>query len=92
MQNLGCILRNLTNICLHKSASAEEILHRKRQRYLGKIRKDMAGGPSILFTRNAVVDGTRIRKSSIICKPFVGIDASQLYPCSLCQLMPITSH
>ena len=36
----------------------------------------------------AVVDGTCIRKSTNICKSIVGIDASQLYPYSICQYMP----
>ena len=53
-----------------------------------KIRQDMVGGPSILFTRKAVVDETFIRKSTNVCKSIVGIDASQLYPSSMCQPMP----
>ena len=48
----------------------------------------MVGGPSIVFTRKAVVDETFIRKSSNLCKSIVGIDASQLYPYSMCQPMP----
>ena len=48
----------------------------------------MVGGPSIIFTRKAVVDETFIRKSENICKSIVGIDASQLYPYSMCQPMP----
>ena len=40
----------------------------------------MTGGPSIVFTRKAVVDETFIRDSSNIFKSIVGIDASQLYP------------
>ena len=48
----------------------------------------MSGGPSIVFTRKAVVDQTYIRNSSNICKTIVGIDASQLYPFSMCQEMP----
>ena len=47
---------------------------------LEKIRENVVGGPSIAFTRKAVVDQTFIRKSANICKFFVGIDASQLYP------------
>ena len=43
---------------------------------------------SIVFTRKAVVDETFIRKSTNLCKSIVGIDASQLYPYSMCQLMP----
>ena len=48
----------------------------------------MTGGPSIVFTRKAVVDETFIRKSSNVCKSIVGTDASQLYPFSMCQDMP----
>ena len=48
----------------------------------------MVGGPSIVFTRKAVVDENFIRKSSNLCKSIVGIDASQLYPYSMCQPMP----
>ena len=42
----------------------------------------------LFFTRKAVVDETFIRKSSNLCKTIVGIDASQLYPYSMCQPMP----
>ena len=55
---------------------------------LEKIREDMVGGPSIVFTRGAVVDEIFIRKSQNVCKSIVGIDASQLYPFSMCQPMP----
>ena len=55
---------------------------------LEKIREDMVGGPSIVFTRKAVVDETFIRKSSNLCKSVVGIDASQPYAYSMCQPMP----
>ena len=48
----------------------------------------MVGGLSIDFTRKAVVDETFIRKSSNLYKSIVGIDASQLYPYSMCQPMP----
>ena len=48
----------------------------------------MVGGPFIVVTRKAVVDETFIRKSSNLCKSIVGIDASQLYPYSMCQPMP----
>ena len=48
----------------------------------------MVGGLSSVFTRKAVVDETFIRKSSNLCKSIVGIDASQLYPYSMCQPMP----
>ena len=48
----------------------------------------MTGGPSIVFTRKAVVDQTFIQNSENLCKSIVGIDASQLYPFSMCQEMP----
>ena len=48
----------------------------------------MTGGPSIVFNRKAVVDQTFIRYSGNLCKSIVGIDASQLYPFSMCQEMP----
>ena len=52
-----------------------------------KIR-DFVGCPSIICTRKSVVDETFVRKSSHICISIVGIDASQLYPYSMCQPMP----
>ena len=89
MLKLGCTLPNLANICLHKSTDrkfnpfmeADKDLHEK-------IRSEMTGGPSIVFTREAVVDKTFIRRSNNICRAIVGIDASQLYPFTMCQAMP----
>ena len=89
MLKLGCTLPNLANICLHKSNGAKFFPFTETdQDLLQKIREDMVGGPSIVFTRKAVVDETFIRNSGIVCKSSVGIDASQLYPYSMCQLMP----
>ena len=48
----------------------------------------MVAGPSIVFIRKAVVDETFIRKLTNLCNSIVGIDASQLYPYSICQPMP----
>ena len=48
----------------------------------------MVGFPSIVFTRKAVVDETFIRISGNISISLVGIDASQLFPYSMCQPMP----
>ena len=89
MLKLGCTLPNLANICLHPSTNhkffpfvaSDKDLH-------DKIREDMTGGTSIMFTRKAVVDQTFIRNSENICKSIVGIDASQLYPFAMCQEMP----
>ena len=89
MLKLGCTLPNLANICLHKSTSAKFYPFTENDKdLLEKIREDMVGGPSIVFTRKAVVDETFIRDSTNLCKSIVGIDASQLYPFSMCQEMP----
>ena len=89
MLKLGCTLPNLANICLHKSTNnkfypfveADKDLH-------DKIRENMTGGPSIVFTRKGVVDQTYIRNTKNICKSIVCIDAIQLYSFSMCQEMP----
>ena len=90
MLKLCCTLPNLANICLHKSTDAKFYpITEGDKDILEKIREDSVGGPSIVFTRKAVVDETFIRKSTNSCKSIVGIDASQLYPYSMCQPMPI---
>ena len=89
MLKLGCTLPNVANICLHSSTNVNFYPFPERDKdLLEKIREDMVGGPSIVFTRKAVVRQTRIRSSSNTCKSIVGIDASQLYPYAMCQLMP----
>ena len=89
MLKLGCTLPNLANICLHKSTDSKFYPFTESDKdLLEKIREDMVGGPSIVFTRKAVVDETFIRKSSNLCKSIVRIDTSQLYPYSMCQPMP----
>ena len=89
MLKLGCTLQNLANICHHKSTSAKLYPFTETDKdLLQKIREDMVGGPSIVFTRKAVVDETFIRSSGNFCKSIVDLDASQLYPYSMCQPMP----
>ena len=89
MLKLGCILPNLAKICLHKSTDAKFYPFTEGEKILlEKIREDVVGGSSFVFTRKAFVDETFIRKSANICKSIVGIDASQLYPYSMCQPMP----
>ena len=89
MLKLGCTLPSLANICLHKSTSAKFYPFTGTDKDLLKnFREDMVGGPSIVFTRKAVVGETFIRNSGILCISIVGIDASQLYPYSMCQPMP----
>ena len=48
----------------------------------------MVGGPSIVFTLQALLDEIFIRNSTNLYKSFVGIDASQFYPDSMCQPVP----
>ena len=89
MLKLGCTLPNLANICLHKSTDANFYPVTEGDKDLQeKTREDVVGGRSIVFTRKAVVDETFFRKSTNLCKFIVGIDASQLYPYSMCQPMP----
>ena len=89
MLKLGCTLPNLANSCLHKSTDSKFYPFNESDKdLLEKLRKDMVGGPSIVSTRKAVVDESFIRKSSSLGKSFVDIDASHLYPYSMCQLMP----
>ena len=86
---LGCTLPNLANICLYKSNSNKFYAFVEADKYWhDKIREDMTGGPSIVFTRKVVVDQIYIPNSENFFKSIVGIDASQLYPFSMCQEMP----
>ena len=88
MLKLGCTSPNLANICLHKSTDAKFYPFTEGEKdVLEKSREVVVGGPSIVFTRKAVVDETFIRNSTNLCKSIVGIDASQLYPYSTCQPM-----
>ena len=90
MLKLGCTLPNLAKICLHKSTHSKFYPFTESDKdLLAKIREGVVGGPPIVFTRKAVVDETFIRKSSNLFKAIVGIDASQLYPYSMCQPMPV---
>ena len=52
-----------------------------------KIKSDTVGGPSILFTREAVVGETKIRFTDNLFRTII-VDASQLYLFSMCQEMP----
>ena len=57
MLQLGCTLPSLANICLHKSTSAKLYPFNDTDKdLLQKIREDMVGGTSIVFTRKAAVD------------------------------------
>ena len=86
---LAFTLPNLANTCLHIST------HKKIYRFtkadkdlLEKSREDAVGGPSIVFTRKAVVDEFLMPKSTNLRILIVWIDACQIYPSSMCQPMP----
>ena len=89
MLKLGCTLPNLANICLHKSTDAKFYPFTEGDNnLLEKNREYVVGGPFIVFTRTTVVEETFFRKSTNLFKSIVGIDASHLYPYSMCQPMP----
>ena len=65
MVELGCILPNLLNICLHSSTKVKFYPFPEGDKdVLEKVREDIFGGPSIVFTRTAVVGQTRVFSSS----------------------------
>ena len=89
MLKLGCKLNNLAKTCLHKSTGSKFCPFTESDKdLLEKIQEAMVGGPSIVFTRKAIVDKTFIRNLSNLCKSFVGIDANQVYPYLMCQPLP----
>ena len=89
MLKFRCTLPNLAKIYLHKSSDVKFYPSTEGDTdLLQKIREDMVGGPTIVFTHKAVVDKPFIRKWTNLCKSVVGIDASQLYLYSICQTMP----
>ena len=88
IDKLGCTLSSLANICQHKSTIYKFYPFCESDKGLcEKIREDVTSGPSIVFTRKAVFDKTFIGNSTNVCKSIVGVDASQLYPYSMCQDM-----
>ena len=90
---LDWTLPNLANICLHKSTDTKFYPFTEGDKeLLEKIREVVVGGPLIVLTRRAVVDETFFQKSANICKSILGIDASQLYPYSMCQPMPTSLY
>ena len=89
MLKLGYTLPNLAKFCLRKSTSAIFYPPTETDKDLfQKIGEDMVGGPSIIFTREAVGDEFSIRNSGNISESIVDLDESQLYAYSMCQPMP----
>ena len=89
MLKLCCTLPNLANICHHNSTNAKFYSFTGNDNdLLEKIRDNMVGGPSIVFTRKTVANETHIWDSANVCKSIVVIGASQRYPFSMCQEVP----
>ena len=87
MLKLGCTLPNLqTFACINQQIQSFTLLLKATKTCWRRFVKIWLV-PSIVFKRKAVVDETFIRKSMNLCKSIVGIDASQLYPYSMCQPM-----
>ena len=58
MLELGCTLPNLAIFCLHKSTEAKFYPFTEGDKNLLEKNRDVVRGPSIIFTRKAVVDET----------------------------------
>ena len=68
MLKLGCTLPCLANICLHKSTNYKFYPFCKSDKDLcEKMREIITGGPSLVFSRKAVVDEKSIKNSSNVC-------------------------
>ena len=67
MLKLGCTLPNLANICLNKSTNNKFYTFVEADKDSNdKIREDMIGGSSIVFTEEVVMDQIYFRKSEKI--------------------------
>ena len=83
-------LPNLANICLYKSTDAKLYPFTEAEKVmLEKTRDYNLNDPPIVFTHETVADETFIRNSTNKCQSIAGIDARQLYPCSMCQPMAV---
>ena len=67
------------------------LIDRANQDLYYKIKKNVVGGPSIVFNRYHEADKTRIRGGDKMCKKIVGFDANALYLWALMEDMP-TGH
>ena len=77
---LGGAILNVANICLQSFTIAKfHPFTLNDKSLLSKVREDMIGGPSIVFTPKAVLGETHICNPKSFCKPIVRKDASQIY-------------
>ena len=80
---LECTLPNLANMCLHKSANEKFYPYCEKEGDLcEKIREDMTGRPSTVFTRKAVMDKTFIKDSSRIHQPALSLFKTCQHDCT----------
>ena len=71
MLKLGCTLPNVANICLHKSTNHKCYPFFEGDKDLcQKIREDMTGGPSIVFTNGLIVQTSLTVRNCLHMKPF----------------------
>ena len=83
-------LPGLANIMLHESTPALISLFLTKDKDLEfLLRQKIVGGASIIFTRYHKVGETKIRFSDNLVSTIIGVDASQLYPFSMSQPMPV---
>ena len=82
---LGCTSPNLTHNCLHKSTDADFYQFTEGDKDLKQIFRDVVGGSSVVFTRQACIDETFIWNSTNMSERIVGIDANELYSYSMSQ-------
>ena len=81
MLKLGCTLPNLANICLHKSTDAKLYPFTEGNKdLLEKIREDVVSGPSIVFTRKAVVDENLFENQRTYANLLLGLTLANYTP------------
>ena len=84
MLELDCTSPNLANICLHKSTDAKFYPFAEGNKdLLEKIREDVVGGPSIVFTRKAVVDENLFENQQTFANILFGLTLANYTP-TLC--------
>ena len=81
MVKFCCTLPNLANNCLHKSTDANFYPFTEGDKdVLEKTREDVAGGPSIGFTRKAVVDEAFFEKQQTYANLLLGLTLANHTP------------
>ena len=82
-----CAVPNLANIILHKSTDSKFIPSSEEKIICLKQNEKICWWPSKVFTRKSLVVETSVRKSTSLCKFFLGNEASQIYPYLMCPSM-----